>query len=83
MPTLTRRDDQEPLWQVAARHWQNLTPAERKRFRELMRQFRGRPSNLSKRDQQDLRRLMTKLDAPALARELFSRRGQARRSTRR
>ena len=68
----------EPLWQVIARHWQHLTPAERARFRELMRKFKGRRSNLTAREQRELRDLAAKLDAPALARELYARRDSAR-----
>ena len=67
------------MWQVLARHWQNLTPAERRRLRELLTRSKGRPSNLSRREQRELRDLVRKLDAPGLAQALYSRRDQLRR----
>jgi uncharacterized membrane protein len=73
------RREQEPLWQVVARHWQNLSPGERRRLRDLLVRFKGRPSNLSKREQQELRDLVAKLDAPVLAREIYRRRDRVRR----
>jgi hypothetical protein len=73
---IVRREPPEPVWQVLVRHWQNLTPIERRRLRDLLTRSKGRPSNLSKREQQELRQLVAKLDAPALARELYSRREQ-------
>jgi Spy/CpxP family protein refolding chaperone len=76
---IMRREPPEPVWQVLARHWQNLTPTERQRLRELLSRSRGRPRNLNRREQQELRELVDKLDAPALARELYSRREQLRR----
>jgi hypothetical protein len=76
MSAIMRREPPEPLWQVLMRHWQHLTPAERQRIRELLRRFKGRPSNLSKREQKELRDLVTKIDAPVLARELYRRRGR-------
>ena len=60
------------------RHWQRLTPAERRRIRELLTKFKGRPSNLTKRELNELRSLVSKLDAPVLARELYRRRDRAR-----
>ena len=56
------------------RHWQQLTVLERRRLRELLAKSRGRPSNLSKREQKELKDLVAKLDAPVLARELYRRR---------
>lgn len=68
------------MWEVLVRHWQRLTPAERRRVRELLTKFRGRPSNLSKREQRELRDLVSKLDAPVLARELYKRRDRVSRA---
>jgi uncharacterized membrane protein len=73
------RREQEPLWQIVVRHWQNLSPSERRRLRELFVRFKGRPSNLSKREQQELRELLAKLDAPVLMRELYQRRDRVGR----
>ena len=76
---IVRREPPEPVWQILVRHWQNLTPNERKRLRELLTRSKGRPRNLNRREQRELRELVRKLDAPALARELYDRRDQLRR----
>ncbi len=79
MSAIVRREPPEPVWQVLARHWQNLTPFERRRLRALLAQSKGNPRNLNRREQRELRELVVKLDAPALMRELYDRRHQLRR----
>jgi hypothetical protein len=63
------------LWLIAAaevalttrRHWKRLDPDERARFIELVRESRGRPSNLSDQEADELGRLLEKLGHIELA----------------
>jgi hypothetical protein len=52
------------------RHWDKLTPAERRSLARLVRQSRGRASNLSLRERNQLRRLVAKLELRRLGRDL-------------
>lgn len=48
-------------------HWQEqLSPKERRRLTELLKNSRGRPGNLSRRERQEVRDLAAKLDLVAL-----------------
>jgi hypothetical protein len=52
------------------RHWDKLTPAERRSLVRLVRQSKGRPSNLSLRERHQLRRLVVKLELQRLGSDL-------------
>jgi hypothetical protein len=52
------------------RHWDKLTPVERKQLVRLVRKSRGRPSNLSLRERNQLRRLVAKLELRRLGRDI-------------
>jgi hypothetical protein len=56
---------------IAREHWQRLAPGERERFSALVRKSKGNPSNLSKRERDELKRLVVKLDVPAMGRALI------------
>ena len=47
---------------LARDHIERLTPAERRRFVVLMRDARGRPNNLSRRDHDELQGLIAKVE---------------------
>ena len=50
-------------------HWQAIPAEDRERLRELLRETKGKPSNLSKSRRRELRELVRKLDVPRLARQ--------------
>jgi hypothetical protein len=52
------------------RHWDKLTPEERRSLARLVRKSRGRPSNLSLRERNQLRRLVAKLELRRLGRDI-------------
>jgi hypothetical protein len=54
---------------LARDHFERLTPAERRRLVTLIREGRGRPSNLSKRERQELQALIAKVEPRAFAGE--------------
>jgi hypothetical protein len=62
-------------------HWQELKESERDRVATLLRKSKGNPSNLSKRERDELRKIAGKLDFPGMARDLipFARRLGRRR----
>jgi hypothetical protein len=64
---------------VAREHWQQLTIGERTRLNDLVRRSKGRPSNLSKRERDELRRLVDKLDVPGMGRAMIPFVGARRR----
>jgi hypothetical protein len=77
MPSLSRRA--LPLtWLLVAgqaalatrRHLQLLEADERRRLAEILRRSKGRPSNLGKRERDDLRRLVRKLELGRLGRDV-------------
>jgi hypothetical protein len=81
-----------PIWwllvagQVALatrRHLQKLAPDERRRLAEIVRSSRGRPSNVSKRERDELWRLMRKLDLGRLGRDVAGMAAGGRRRGRR
>ena len=52
------------------RHFASVDPAKRRRAVELARKSKGKPSNLSAREKQELRRLVGEMDLWALSKEL-------------
>jgi hypothetical protein len=54
---------------LARDHFERLSPAERRRLVLLLRRGRGRPSNLSNRDRQELQTLIAKVEPRAFAGE--------------
>ena len=61
------------------RHLQKLEPGERRRLAEILRKSKGRPSNLGKRERDDLRRLVGKLELGRLGRDVAGIATDARR----
>lgn len=70
---------------IVGRRWAALSAKERARLTELMRESRGRVSNLSAKERLELRKLAHKLDIRGMGRELVALRGvkRARRRKRR
>jgi len=66
---------------AARKHWGVLTPSERTDLARLLRTTRGRPANLTAHEKAELRRLVGKLDLPALGKDLLpiASRGRGRR----
>lgn len=57
---------------IVVRRWAALSAKERARFTELVRESRGRVSNLSVKQRLELRRLAHKLDPKGMGRELIA-----------
>jgi hypothetical protein len=55
---------------AAGEHWRDLPEADRRRLRELLAKSRGRPSNLSRRERDELRALVRRVDVPGFARRM-------------
>jgi hypothetical protein len=55
---------------VVGKRWTTLSSKERARFTQLVRQSRGRASNLSVKQRLELRKLARKLDLKGIARDL-------------
>jgi len=53
---------------LARDHWRALPAADRRRMRELVARSKGRPSNLDRDEQRELRELVRSADVPRLAR---------------
>jgi hypothetical protein len=69
---------------VVARRWRALSQKDRARLGGLVRDSRGRPGNLSRKERAELRRLAGKLELKGIARELLGlARGGRRRRRRR
>jgi len=70
---------------IVSKRWNALSGKERARLAELVRESRGRVSNLSVRQRLELRKLAGKLDLKDMARELTSlwRGGRGRRGRKR
>ena len=49
-------------------HWRSIPRAKRRRLQTLLRQSRGKPSNLTKAERRELRKLVRALELPRLAR---------------
>ncbi len=67
---------------ILVRRWGALSARERARFTELVRESRGRVSNLSVKERLELRKLARKLDVKGMGRELIAL-GRGKRSHRR
>jgi hypothetical protein len=50
-------------------HWQSLSSEDRARLQSLLRHSRGKPSNLSKAERRELRKLVRALQLPRLLRD--------------
>jgi hypothetical protein len=50
-------------------HWQAIPAERRERFQELLRKSKGKPSNLSKSERRELRKLVRRLNVPQLVRK--------------
>lgn len=70
------------LGMLAKTHLDRLTPAERRRLVLLVRDTKGRPSNLTQRERRELEKLIAKVEPKAFASkavEKFSPLGRRRR----
>jgi hypothetical protein len=56
---------------IVGRRWTALSSRERARLAQLLRESRGRVSNLSTRQRLELRKLAKKLDLKGMSRELM------------
>ncbi len=63
---------------VVGRRWKALSEKERARLAQLLRESRGRPSNLGAKQRRELHTLVEKLDPKRLGRELLPLVGKAR-----
>ena len=52
-------------------HWNELKESDRDRLGALLRKSKGNPSNLSKRERDELRKIIGKLDFPGMATDLI------------
>jgi hypothetical protein len=68
---------------VVGRRWRTLSQKERTRLTALVRESRGRTSNLTEKQRKELRRLVDKLDLKRTGRELLIVAGRGRRKRRR
>jgi len=50
-------------------HWRSIPRAKRRRLQTLLRQSRGKPSNLTKAERRELRKLVRALQLPRLLRD--------------
>jgi hypothetical protein len=55
---------------VARRHLQRLDPGEPKRLAEIIQKSKGRPSNLSKRERDELVKIVRKLEVGRFGRDV-------------
>ncbi len=55
---------------LAGSEWRGLSASERDRLTRLVVKSRGRPSNLSRRERAEVKRIVTKLDLRRVAREI-------------
>jgi flagellar motility protein MotE (MotC chaperone) len=51
--------------------YKSLTPGERAHLKAILKKSQGRPSNLTKADRDDLRRMVRKMDPKALGRAML------------
>jgi DNA primase len=68
---------------VLRSRWRALSEKDRDRLIRLMRDSRGRPSNLGGRERNEMRRLVRKVDLKGIGRDLFALRGGRRGRKRR
>jgi hypothetical protein len=64
---------------VVNSHWNELKETDRNRLGALIRKSKGNPSNLSKRERDELRKIIGKLDFPGMARDLIPFAGRLRK----
>ena len=57
---------------TARQHWQSLPREDRERLQSLLRSSHGKPSNLSKAERRELRKLVRALQLPRLLRDSAS-----------
>ncbi|HYM54154.1 MAG TPA: hypothetical protein VES97_02245 [Solirubrobacteraceae bacterium] len=67
---------------ILGRRWAALSAKEREGLVRLMRESRGRVSNLSEKERRELRRLAGKLDLKGIGGDLLALRGRRRRKRR-
>jgi hypothetical protein len=67
---------------IARDHWKHLTPEERERLRELIRKSKGLPKNLTAREREEVKQLVSQLDVPGIGREMIPFVGKRRRRKR-
>lgn len=60
-------------------HWKLLDPKERSELARLLRDSKGRPGNLTKKERDELRRIVHKLDLLRLGRSVAGVGGRRRR----
>ncbi len=60
----------EAAWRLRE-HWKRLTPGERAHLTGLLKQSHGKPSNLTVKDKEDLRFLVSKLELLSLGRTML------------
>jgi hypothetical protein len=68
---------------ILGKRWRALSEKDRARLTRLVRESRGRLGNLSSRERQDLRRLVSKLDLKGAGPELMALARRRRRRKRR
>lgn len=56
------------LAMAAGRHYRDLSERDRTRLRVLLSKSKGRPSNLTARERDDLKKIARRLDAPGIVR---------------
>jgi hypothetical protein len=61
------------LGMLAKVHFERLTPAERRRIVQLLKEAKGRPQNLSERERRELNKLVAKVEPKVLANEAVER----------
>ena len=54
---------------TAGEHWRRLTPQERARLQRLLKASRGRPGSLTRRERDELKALVGKLDLKTFGRD--------------
>jgi hypothetical protein len=65
---------------VARGHWQGLSERDRERLSSLIRKSRGRRGNLTKKERDDVRRILGKLDYKAIGQDVLPFVGRSRSS---
>lgn len=64
-------------------HWHTLPEKDRARLADLVKRSRGRPANLTKRERDDLKRIVGQLDFKEMGKEMVPFIGRARGSRKR
>jgi hypothetical protein len=58
------------LASIAGAEWRGLSSSEREKLSRLLAKSRGWPSNLSRRERAEVKRIVTKVDLHRVAREI-------------